>query len=223
MFCKKCGQEIPDLSMYCPECGASQFGVETKTPELMTEGSHTAKVVVKGYDNMTNAITIVRDVTGLDFVGARKAISELPAVLFTSLSNEAAEEYVRQLKECGVQAEVEGGVPSEPVSVDDAPADPEFDKELEAYEKEQELIMPMPKEEPAPEPEPEPEPAHAPAEEPAPAAEPSFEEQMDAFLNTQEEKKEEPEIVLTLPSEPEKKSDEDFDKEMAAFLADHKE
>ena len=203
MFCKKCGQEIPDLSMYCPECGAPQIGSEPDPIELKLEDPRKAKVVIQSVDNMTNAIAAVRDISGLDFVGARKALSELPAVLFTNLSTAAAEDYVQQLSAAGITAAVEGGVKTEKPVTAEGEIDPAFDKELDQFEKDQELIMPKPQEEPEAKEEPK----------------PTFEEEMEAFLNAQEDRRE-PEVQLELPDEAPAKTDEEFEKEMAAFLAD---
>lgn len=32
MFCKKCGTELEDGTVYCPKCGADQTASDTETP-----------------------------------------------------------------------------------------------------------------------------------------------------------------------------------------------
>lgn len=171
MFCKKCGAELPDLTMYCTKCGAPQFDAPKPEINLVMADSSTSKVVINSCPNMTVALSQIRALTGMNVPEIRSLLKELPAVLLSSLNRDEAERTAAMLRENGVDAEAVHKEKKEPVSVEPAP-------------------------EPEPQPVPEPEP------QPVPQEEPSFEEQMEAFLN--DGKKEEPEQeTAEAPAEPE--------------------
>lgn len=181
MFCKKCGAELPDLTMYCTKCGAPQFDAPKPEINLVMADSSTSKVVINSCPNMTVALSQIRALTGMNVPEIRSLLKELPAVLLSSLNRDEAERTAAMLRENGVDAEAVHKEKKEPVSVE-----------------------PVPEPEPEPQPVPEPEPVTEPQPEPQPAPqeEPSFEEQMEAFLN--DDKKEEPEQeTAEAPAEPE--------------------
>ncbi len=215
MICKKCGAELPDLTMYCTKCGAPQFAAPKPEVNLVMADSSTSKVVINSCPNMTVALSQIRALTGMTVPEIRTLLKEMPAVLLSSLSRDEAESTAAILRENGVDAEAVHKEKKEPVSVEPETA---------------------PEPQPAPEPEPVPEPAPEPVPEPVPEPkeEPSFEEQMEAFLN--EDKKEEPvpepeetpvepetkeekdEKVPVLTLEPSIITDESFMQEMEEFL-----
>ena len=90
MFCKKCGKELPDLTMYCTYCGAPQFGTEKQEVNLELKGSDKSRVIIKSYSNLTNAITVIRDLTGLDIANVRKLLAELPAIILDKVDEATA-------------------------------------------------------------------------------------------------------------------------------------
>ena len=217
MFCKKCGAELPDLTMYCTKCGAPQFDAPKPEINLVMADSSTSKVVINSCPNMTVALSQIRALTGMNVPEIRSLLKELPVVLLSSLNRDEAERTAAMLRENGVDAEAVHKEKKEPVSVEPAP-EPE----------------PVPEPQPVPEPEPVTEPQPEP--QPAPQEEPSFEEQMEAFLNDgkkeetvqetaeapaepePEEPKEKEEKVPVLTLEPSIITDESFMQEMEEFL-----
>ena len=213
MFCKKCGAELPDLTMYCTKCGAPQFDAPKPEINLVMADSSTSKVVINSCPNMTVALSQIRALTGMNVPEIRSLLKELPAVLLSSLNRDEAERTAAMLRENGVDAEAVHKEKKEPVSVEPEPV-PE--------------PQPVPEPEPVTEPQPEPQ--------PAPQEEPSFEEQMEAFLNDgkkeetvqetaeapaepePEEPKEKEEKVPVLTLEPSIITDESFMQEMEEFL-----
>lgn len=206
MFCKKCGKELPDLTMYCTYCGAPQFAASKPEVKLELADSSSSKVVINTCDNQTNAISQIRALTGMSVPEIRKLLQELPAVLLSSLTVEEAETTASMLKENGVDAEAVHKEKKEPVPVQKPEPEPQHE--------------PEPQPEPVPQPEPEPEP------QPEPAVEEPCEEPAEPFVNEEEEPETEPEEkpekeekvpVLTL--EPSLMTDdESFMKEMEEFL-----
>jgi len=214
MICKKCGKEIPDLTMYCPECGAPQFEPEKKEVNLVMPGKTNSKVQINSVKNLTNTITQIRAFTGMSFPEVKKLLNTLPVTLLDNLSEEEADRSAQMLQEEGVDAvAVHPGKKTEEV-VTEKPVEPETVVEEEPVKEE---IPAQPETE----------------EEPVQEEKPSFEEEMAAFL--QEEPKEKPGIELTLepaipaPEKPEEnvpqltldpdhKKDDEFMKEMEEFL-----
>ena len=216
MFCKKCGKELPDLTMYCTYCGAPQFAAPKPEVKLELADSSSSKVVINTCENQTNTISQIRALTGMSVPEIRKLLQELPAVLLSSLTVEDAETTASMLRENGVDAEAVHKEKKEPVPV----SKPE----------EKPTPAPAPEPEPAPESQPEPDPQPGPVPEPEPQPEPAVEEACEEpaepFVNEEEEPETEPEEkpekeekvpVLTL--EPSLMTDdESFMKEMEEFL-----
>ena len=110
MICLTCGAQIPDLSMYCPECGAAQFSAhidEEITLELTDPMK--SKVIIEKCDNMTAALSAIRNVTGLSITQARALLQELPAIILKNLSQEEAEKKAQELCEAGLEAYADHG------------------------------------------------------------------------------------------------------------------
>lgn len=68
-YCKRCGSEIPDDSIYCPECGAflsDENPVATDSLEFEEKGTLSAKEVseVKSYPRWTFIFGVASFVTG---------------------------------------------------------------------------------------------------------------------------------------------------------------
>lgn len=201
MICKKCGKELPDLTMYCTNCGAPQFAAPKPEVHLELADPSSSKVVINSCPNMTNAVTAIRALTGMTVPEIRKLLQELPAVLLSSLTRDEAENTASMLKENGVDAEAVHKEKKEPEPV------PEETKPEAATA--------------------EPQPETAAAETPSVQEEPSFEEKMEAFMKEEkkEDKKEEPapaekpdEKVPVLTLEPSLMTDESFMQEMEEFL-----
>lgn len=197
MKCRKCGAELPDLTMYCTVCGAPQFEPEKKDITLTIPEAMKSKVVINSCSNMTAALTQIRGLTGLPLADIRKMLQNFPAVLFRDLSADEAENTVNMLKEAGIDAEA---------------VHPETEQKKEETEKPAEIIP----EEPA-EPEKE-DPKQEEPEMPAHAEEPSIELTMEpSIVPDKPEEAEEHVPVLTL--EPSlTASDDAFMKEMEEFL-----
>jgi RNA polymerase subunit RPABC4/transcription elongation factor Spt4 len=110
MICLKCRKEIEDLSMYCPNCGAPQF--TPKIDEQITlelTDPMKSKVIIEKVENMTLALSHLREVTGLSIMELRSLLKELPAVLLSHLSKEDAAEKAQQLREAGFAAYADTG------------------------------------------------------------------------------------------------------------------
>lgn len=197
MKCRKCGAELPDLTMYCTVCGAPQFEPEKKDITLTIPEAMKSKVVINSCSNMTAALTQIRGLTGLPLADIRKMLQNFPAVLFRDLSADEAENTANMLKEAGIDAEA---------------VHPETEQKKEETEKPAETIP----EEPA-EPEKE-DPKQEEPEMPAHAEEPSIELTMEpSIVPDKPEEAEEHVPVLTL--EPSlTASDDAFMKEMEEFL-----
>lgn len=213
MICKKCGKEIPDLTMYCPECGAPQFEPEKKEVNLVMPEKTNSKVQINSVKNLTNTITQIRAFTGMSFPEVKKLLNTLPVTLLDNLSEEEADRSAQMLQEEGVDA-----VAVHPGKKAEKPAEPETVAEAEPVNEE----IPAQTETAATE-----------TEEPVQEEKTNFEEEMAAFL--QDEPEEKPEIELTLepaipaPAKPEEnvphltldpdhKKDDEFMKEMEEFL-----
>ena len=116
MKCKKCGMEIPDLTMYCPECGAPQFEAPKTEVKLHVPGLSKSKVVINEIANMTNAITVLRNQSGKPIPEIRRMLSQLPMDYRVNLSVEDANVIVQDLLEQGIKAEAvhpQGFAPTE--------------------------------------------------------------------------------------------------------------
>lgn len=197
MKCRKCGAELPDLTMYCTVCGAPQFEPEKKDITLTIPDAMNSKVVISSCSNMTAALTQIRGLTGLPLADIRKMLQSFPAVLFSNLSADEADNTASMLKEAGIDAEA---------------VHPETEKKKEEPEPEK-PVETIPEKPAGPETE-EPEP-----EVPAPAEdEPSIELTMEPSIVP--DKPEEPqEHVPVLTLEPSlTASDDAFMKEMEEFL-----
>jgi ribosomal protein L7/L12 len=110
MKCKKCGSELPDLAMYCTECGAPQFErPETELPTLELADPMNRKVIIDRVDNMTAALSALRKITGMEMKDLRRALDELPFTAASMLSEEKAEQLAAQLREAGIEARVSKG------------------------------------------------------------------------------------------------------------------
>ena len=110
MICLTCGAQIPDLSMYCPECGAAQFSahIEEEITLELTDPMK-SKVIIEKCDNMTSALSKIRSVTGLSITEARAFLNEMPAVILKNLSQEEAEQKAQELREAGLDAYADHG------------------------------------------------------------------------------------------------------------------
>lgn len=189
MKCLKCGYEMPELTMYCPQCGAPQYGVKEKNEvHLELTDPMKSSVVVTGYTNLTNALTALKRVLDADLKDVRALLSELPCTVCSGLSEEQAELISADLTASGILTEVRSSSkPAPPAEPDEeTPAEEEKPEEETAeekpsFEEEMEAFL---QEEPVPE-----APAdEAPAEE-MPAEEKTvsdaeFEAQMAEFLNS---------------------------------------
>lgn len=145
MICKKCGKEIPDLSMYCPECGAPQFAREEKEVNLVMPDRMKSKVVIYSCSNMTKGIQTIRAFTGLSIPEARKVLSSFPSVLLESLPADEAERSAEMLREEGLDAKAvhpdDNNKPEEPKPEEPKPAEPvpetkpadDFDAQMNAF------------------------------------------------------------------------------------------
>ena len=131
MKCKKCGAELPDLTMYCTSCGAPQFESETPDIHLTVPENHGCKVIITGCSNMTNALTKIHALTGMSIPEVRKTLSALPATLFDQMSASEAEATVAMLRENEIEAIVEGNEPKETASESTAPVQTEPKPETE--------------------------------------------------------------------------------------------
>ncbi|MCR4951910.1 MAG: ribosomal protein L7/L12 [Solobacterium sp.] len=177
---------MPDLTMYCPQCGAPQYGVkDSHEVHLELADPLNSSVVVTGYTNLTNALTSLRNLTGLELKDIRALLNELPAVVISGISAEQAELISADLIASGVLTEVKGsaGRPAEPEpepepepaeepvkeEVPEEPVKDDFDKEMEAFLAEDKK-EPVPEETPA-------QPEEAPA-----LTDEEFEKQMAEFL-----------------------------------------
>lgn len=107
MICRKCGAELPDLSMYCTNCGAAQFENKAQDVVLTMPASKKTKVIITGFENMTKASTKLRDFTGMSIPEVRKILQQLPFELMGNLTEEEAEQSVEMLKESGIEAYAE--------------------------------------------------------------------------------------------------------------------
>jgi RNA polymerase subunit RPABC4/transcription elongation factor Spt4 len=110
MICLKCRAEIEDLSMYCPNCGAPQF-TPKHDEEIVLELNDPmkSKVVIMEIDNMTSALSTLKNITGLSIAEIRNALKELPAVLMDHLSEEDALLKATELCTAGIKAEAVSG------------------------------------------------------------------------------------------------------------------
>lgn len=157
MICKKCGKELPDLTMYCTNCGAPQF--EAPKPEVHLElaDPSSSKVVINSCPNMTNAVTAIRALTGMTVPEIRKLLQELPAVLLSSLTRDEAENTASMLKENGIDAEAVHKEKKEPevlpaetkpetaeAETPSVQEEPSFEEKMEAFLKEDKKEEPEP-------------------------------------------------------------------------------
>ncbi|MBR3310639.1 MAG: hypothetical protein IKG15_02320 [Solobacterium sp.] len=154
MKCRKCGAELPDLTMYCTVCGAPQFEPEKKDITLTIPDAMNSKVIINSCSNMTTALTQIRGLTGLPLADIRKMLQSFPAVLFSNLSADEADNTAGMLKEAGIDAEAvhpetekkEEPKPEEPAeTAPEVPAEPEVKEEPEQQEPE----ITVPEEEPS--------------------------------------------------------------------------
>ena len=171
MICKKCGYELPDLTMYCTNCGAPQFEAPKTEAHLVMPSGEKCSVVINSVPNMTTAITQIRALTGLGVPEIRKLLQTLPAVLLEKLSLEEAQNTVSLLKENGVDAIVDDPAAQEPVSVEEPVQEEEPVPEEEVIEEQQEEIPEETVEEPVEE----------------KVSDEDFDAQMNAFLNEGEQ------------------------------------
>ncbi|MCR5794879.1 MAG: zinc ribbon domain-containing protein [Solobacterium sp.] len=197
MICRKCGAELPDLTMYCTNCGAAQFENRPQDVVLTMPEAKKTKLIVTGYTNMTKAATKLRDFTGMSIPEVRRLMQQLPFELVGSLSEEEAEQSIEMLKEYGIEAIAETPGKKQDVIPEEMKPEPE----------------PVPVSEPEIVEEPGPE---APVYEELPAEAVEETALPDAAAETEEPAVQENIPHLTL--DPEGISDEQFMKEMEEFL-----
>ena len=185
MKCKQCGTELPDLTMYCTNCGAKQFGRREEDVELIMPDVKKSRIIVDTVDNMTKALSRIRELTGMTIQQVNAILKDLPGELLGGLDEESAKDIARVLEEGGVHVHIEGRKP--------APEAVIAEMEETAVNVEEEPV-PEPVPEPAVEPEVIPAPVYEPEEIPVPAEEP------EVVPEPAEEPEEMPEIV----PEPEK-------------------
>ena len=208
MKCRVCGAELEELTMYCTQCGARQYERRPQEVELIMPDAKHSRIVVHSYDNMTKALTKIRDLTGLTVPEVNAALRNLPAELVSGLDEQTADEIASELEEAGVHVTVEGkkSVPeavieeAEPAAVEEPAAEPEIVEEpvIEPEIAEPEII-----EEPVVEPEIIEEPAAEPEDAEEPDAEPETDEEPVIEPEIAEEAVIEPEIVEEQAAEPE--------------------
>ncbi len=194
MICKKCGKELPDLTMYCTNCGAPQFAAPKPEVKLELADPSASKVVINSCPNMTNAVTSIRALTGMGVPEIRKLLQELPAVLLSALTREEAENTASMLKENGIDAEAVHKEKKEP-----EPVPEETKPEAAPAETQPETETTPKQEEPSAEEQTETSPKEEKKEAPAPADKPD-------------------EKVPVLTLEPSLMTDESFMQEMEEFL-----
>ncbi len=171
MKCAKCGYEMPELTMYCPQCGTAQYGAKEHEVTLELSDPMKSSVTITGYTNLTNALTTLKSITGLEMRDVRAILNELPYTILKNVTAEKAELMSADLLASGIMNVVEGTgevketVQEEPVQEETAAED---------------------------------------------TKEPTFEEQMDAFLK-EDKPEEKPEAEKHI-------TDEEFEAQMAAFL-----
>ena len=202
MICRKCGAELPDLTMYCTNCGAAQFENKPQDVVLTMPEAKKTKLIVTGFANMTKATTKLRDFTGMSIPEVRRLLQQLPFELVGSLSEEEAEQSIEMLKESGIEAIAETPGKKQDVIPEEMKAEPVP------------VIEPEPAEEPAPE---EPVYEELPAEAIEEAGMPDV-QQAEAIETAEEPEAVPEENIPHLTLDPEGKSDEQFMKEMEEFL-----
>ncbi len=183
MKCAKCGYEMPELTMYCPQCGTAQYGAKEHEVTLELSDPMKSSVTITGYTNLTNALTTLKSITGLEMRDVRAILNELPYTILKNVTAEKAELMSADLLASGIMNVVEGtGEVKE--TVQEEPVQEEAPVETEEPVQEETAVEDT--------------------------KEPTFEEQMDAFLK-EDKPEEKPEAEKHI-------TDEEFEAQMAAFL-----
>ena len=108
MKCRVCGAELEELTMYCTQCGAKQYESRPQEVELIMPDAKHSRIVVHSYDNMTKALTKIRDLTGLTVPEVNAVLRNLPAELVNGLDEQTATEIASELEENGIHVSIEG-------------------------------------------------------------------------------------------------------------------
>ena len=65
MYCRNCGREIPDNSLYCPECGAKQEDMNTTVEPSKKEGTKVFGVLSLIFGLLGGVLGLVFGIIGL--------------------------------------------------------------------------------------------------------------------------------------------------------------
>ena len=207
MKCRVCGYELEDLTMYCTQCGAKQYEEKPREVELIMPDAKISSIIVKSYDNLTKALSSIRELTGLSIAEINAILKNLPAQLLGGLEETSAREIASVLEEKGIHVTIEGkkgAVIAEedaPVDVEETAAEPVSEPEETIEETEPADVIEEPEQEECTE-------AEEVTEEPA-EEEPEQEECIEAEKVTEEPVIEEtPAEAAVTPAEEEKPVEE---------------
>jgi ribosomal protein L7/L12 len=207
MKCRVCGYELEDLTMYCTQCGAKQYEEKPREVELIMPDAKNSRIIVQSYDNLTKALSSIRELTGLSIAEINAILKNLPVQLLSGLEETSAREIASVLEEKGIHVTIEGkkgAVIAEedaPVDVEETAAEPVSEPEETIEETEPADVIEEPEQEECTE-------AEEVTEEPA-EEEPEQEECTEAEEVTEEPVIEEmPAEVSETPAEEEKPVEE---------------
>ena len=153
MKCRVCGYELEDLTMYCTQCGAKQYEEKPREVELIMPDAKNSRIIVQSYDNLTKALSSIRELTGLSIAEINAILKNLPAQLLGGLEETSAREIASVLEEKGIHVTIEGkkgAVIAEedaPVDVEEAIAEPVSEPEETIEETEPADVIEEPEQE----------------------------------------------------------------------------
>ncbi|MBR4445379.1 MAG: zinc ribbon domain-containing protein [Solobacterium sp.] len=124
MKCRVCGYELEDLTMYCTQCGAKQYEEKPREVELIMPDAKNSRIIVQSYDNLTKALSSIRELTGLSIAEINAILKNLPAQLLGGLEETSAREIASVLEEKGIHVTIEGKKGAV-IAEEDAPVDVE--------------------------------------------------------------------------------------------------
>lgn len=109
MICRNCGKELPDLAVYCPNCGTKRYGgAPAGHVSLELADPMNSRVIIERVVNQTSALSALKKLTGLELAEIRKILSDLPHEVRSCLRKDAAEELAAELRAAGMEARVSG-------------------------------------------------------------------------------------------------------------------